>query len=130
MTGAAAVCAVVASVDNASFALFIAIVALSIGSSVPLYVSSTVVPYSDIEDDRLVRSILFSRIAVAISAAPFFPNSSVAICKASVSVFAFLMLPIVSSSATSIDFPSAVAFCNAFFSPASAVVESTPFASN
>ena len=130
MTGAAAVCAVVASVDNASFALFIAIVALSIGSSVPLYVSSTVVPYSDIEDDRLVRSILFSRIAVAISAAPFFPNNSVAICKASVSVFAFLMLPIVSSSATSIDFPSAVAFCNAFFSPASAVVESTPFASN
>ena len=107
-----------ASVDNASFALFIATFALSIGSSVPLYVSSTVEPYSSIDDERLVRSILFSRIAFVISAAPFFPNNSVAICIASVSVFAFLMLPIVSDNASSIDFPSDVAFCNAFFRPA------------
>ncbi len=116
--------------DIASLTLFIATFASSIGDFVLLYVVSTTLPYSDIEADKLVRSIRFSRIAVAISAAPFFPNNSVAICNASVSVFASLMLPIVSSRATSIDFPSAVAFCNAFFSPASACVVSTPFASN
>ena len=128
--GAAAVCAVVASVDNASFTLFIATVALSIGSNVPLYVSSTTVPYSDMDAESSSILIRPSLIAVVISAAPFVPNNSIAICIASVSVFALLMPPIVSSRATSIDFPSFAAFCNAFFKPASAVVVSTPFASN
>ena len=130
IAGAADVNAVPPSSDNASFTLFIATFALSIGDFVLLYVVSTTSPYSSIDDDRLVRSIRFSRIAFVISAAPFFPNNSVAICIASVSDDAFLMLPIVSCNATSIDFPSAVAFCNAFFRPARAVVESTPFASN
>ena len=49
--------------------------------------------------------------------------------KASVSVFAFLMLSIVSVSASSALLPSAVAFCTAFFIPARAVETSTPLAS-
>ena len=114
----------------AIFALFIAVFALSNGDFVLLYVDSTVFPYCFIELDRSFKSIRFSRIAVAISAAPFFPNSSCAIFNASVSVFAFLMLPIVSFNASSIVFPSDVAFCNAFFNPASAVDAFTPFSSN
>ena len=96
----------------------------------PLYVSVTVVPYSLIDFERFSRSILPSRIAVDISAAPFFPNNSVAICNASVSVLASFILPIVLLRASSIERPSAVAFCKAFLSPASAAVESTPFSSN
>ena len=49
--------------------------------------------------------------------------------KASVSVFAFLMLSIVSVNASSALLPSAVAFCTAFFIPARAVETSTPLAS-
>ena len=71
-----------------------------------------------------------SRIACAISGAPLAPNSSVAICIASVSVVAFLMLSICSPNTSSKDLPSdAASFC-AFFSAAMAVDVSTPLASN
>ena len=50
--------------------------------------------------------------------------------EAAVSLLAFLIFSIVSPSASFRSFPSAVAFCCAFFNPASAVVASTPFASN
>ena len=62
-----------------------------------------------------------------ISAAPFFPNSSVAICSASVSVFAFLIASICSRIAVSASLPSFVAFWTALDREVIAVDVSTPF---
>ena len=90
----------------ASFKLLSASAALSGGSSVALKVSATVVPYSSIDAHK--SSILNrpSRMAFDISAAPFVPKISCAIVKASVSVFAFLMLSMVFCKPSSIESPS------------------------
>ena len=114
----------------ANFRLLVATFASSHGSCVALKVSSTTLPYSSMEDERLSRSILPSLMAVAISDAPFVPNTSWAMLNASVSLEASFMLLIVIASASSTLFPSSVYFFIDFLSPATAVSALTPFASN
>ena len=114
----------------ANFRLLAATFASSHGSCVALNVSSTVVPYSSIEEERLSKSIRPSRIAVAISAAPFVPKTSWAMLNASVSLEAFLILSIVRARASSTLFPSSVYAFMDFLNPAMAVSAFTPFASN
>ena len=80
--------------------------------------------------DRSSRLRRPSRIAVAISAAPFVPKVSCAMVRASVSLPAFLILSITVCRASLSLMPASVRFTTAFFSPASATPDSTPFSSN
>ena len=82
------------------------------------------------DDERLSRSILPSRMAFDISAAPLVPNTSWAMLNASVSLDAFLILSMVRPRASSTLLPSSVYTFMDFLNPAMAVSAFTPFASN
>ena len=93
---------------NASLALLLATLNLSIPSSVASNVLSTTSPYSDILFDKSSIENLPSLIALVISAAPLVPKILVAIVSASVSLPAFFIDSIVFLRASSIESPSLV----------------------
>ena len=109
-----------------SFISFIVVVILSMGSRAPLKVVSTESPQSSTELEKSSKDSLPSWTAAAIAGPAFAPKSSMAACAASVSLPAPAIFSCRSASASPIDWPSFVAFCSAFLSPAITAELSTP----